>query len=141
MNDKTFNMISNGIFTSLLIYCLPVFGNVWLNNTGDTQRFKVFTKEDSRRLQVLQNQTMRLKTHANKYTSCKDLVAKSGELSINQLVAYHTLLQVHKTILSQQPEYIFKNFNIRVQGENQIFPHRQAYTVVANRNLSVSCSA
>ena len=31
MNDKTFKMISNGIFNSLLLYCISVFGNIWIN--------------------------------------------------------------------------------------------------------------
>lgn len=84
MNNKTFNMISNGIFTSLLIYGLPVFGNVWINNASDIKRSKAFTKEDSRRLQVLQNKILRLKIHANRYMSTKDLISKSGELSVNQ---------------------------------------------------------
>ena len=91
-----------------------------------------------KRLQVLQNKTLRLKIHGNRYMSTKDLVAKSGELSVNQLIAYHTLLQIHKTILSQQPEYIYKNINIKVPGQNQPFPLRQAYTLNTNRNLSIS---
>ena len=109
MSNETFNIICNGIFTSSIIYCLPVFGNVWLNNETDDRRFRSFTKEDCRRLQVLQNNTLRLKLNANKYTSCKELIEKSGELSIHQLIAYHTLLQVYKVIVNQEPKYLHKN--------------------------------
>ena len=70
--------------------------------------------------------------------STKDLISKSGELSVNQLVAYHTLLQTHKSILTQQPEYIYRNFNIKTPGQNQPFPHRQAFTLNTNRNLLIS---
>ena len=55
--------------------------------------------------------------------------------------AYHTLLQVHKSILNQQPQYIYDNLNLRVHGKNQTFPHRQEYTVNTNRNLSISRAA
>ena len=141
MNDRSFNMISNGIFNSLIIYCLPVFGNVWLKNEEDEdRRFKSFRKEDCRRLQVLQNQTLRLKLHAHKYTPSKELTEKSGELSIHQLIAYHTLLQVHKSTLNKKPEYISSKLPLKVPGQN-IFPHKQAYTISVNKELSISRSA
>ncbi len=42
---ETFNTVMNGIFNSTMIYCLPVFGNIWLQ--GDEQlRFRSFKKED-----------------------------------------------------------------------------------------------
>ena len=37
MNDKTFKMITNGIFSSLLNYCLPVFGNIWIDNEDNNK--------------------------------------------------------------------------------------------------------
>ena len=65
-------------------------------------RFRAFTKKDLNRLQILQNQTLRLKLRASKYTSCKQLVKQSGELSVHQLIALHTLLQVHKVVCPEQ---------------------------------------
>ena len=41
MNKETFSMVMNGIFSSTLIYCLPVFANIWL--PGDEEsRFRSF---------------------------------------------------------------------------------------------------
>ena len=84
MNEKTFNIISNGIFTSTVINCITVFGNVWLTTEDKNSRFKSFSKEDCRRLQVLQNQVLTLKPRASKYTPLVQLITESGELSIHQ---------------------------------------------------------
>ena len=55
-------MIAQGIFYSKLGYCLPLFSNTWGLETykdGNT-RSSGFTKEDNRKLQVIQNQVARL---------------------------------------------------------------------------------
>ena len=118
-----------------------MFGNVWLNTEDKNRRFRSFSKEDCRRLQVLQNQILRLKLRASKYTPCSELITLSGDLSIHQLVAYHTLLQVHKTIVSKKPEYLSKHLSLKLPGNGQIFPHRQIQTLTVNRMLSISRSA
>ena len=141
MCDKTFNLISSGIFNSLLIYCLNVFGNVWQNEDDKNMKFRAFAKNDLKRLQILQNQTLRLKLRASKYTSCKDLVNQSGELSVHQLIALHTLLQVHKVVLKKKPEYIFDKFSLKLPENARIFPHRQELTIPINTMLSISRSS
>jgi hypothetical protein len=59
-----FSSISNGIFTSKMTYRIQVFGNVWGMRSLDdeTGRYHSFTKENNHKLQVLQNQVMRLQT-------------------------------------------------------------------------------
>ena len=105
MTYETFNTVMNGIFNSTMIYCLPVFGNIWLQ--GDEQlRFRSFKKEDLRRLQVLQNRVLRLLTDLPYYTSTEMLVKKSNTMSIHQLTAYHSLLMTHKITVSKKPEYL-----------------------------------
>ena len=141
MCDKTFNLISSGIFNSTLIYCLNVFGNVWQNEDDKNMRFRAFTKNDLNRLQILQNQTLRLKLRATKYTSCKDLVNRSGELSVHQLIALHTLLQVHKVVLKKKPEYISNQLSLKLPENGQIFPHRQEFTIPINTKLTISRSS
>ena len=89
----------------------------------------------------MQNQVLRLKLRASKYTPLVQLITESGELSIHQLVAYHTLLQVHKTILCKKPEYLAKNVSLNIPKNGQIFPHRQIHTITVNRNKSISRSA
>ena len=57
MTRSQFKETCDGIFTSSLLYCLPLFANVWgLQTMDDTsRRFVAFTKEDCRKMQVLQN--------------------------------------------------------------------------------------
>ena len=51
-------------------------------------------------IQVLENRVLRMKLNQsdNSNTSCKDLVRMTGDMSIHQLTAYFTLLQMHKTV-------------------------------------------
>ena len=59
---KNLRMLINGLFYSKLTYCLPLFMNTWgLDKYKDKgTRYFSFTKEDIRKLQVLQNQVTRL---------------------------------------------------------------------------------
>ena len=77
-------------------------------------RFSTFTKEDNRRLQVLQNQVERLTVMGSGYNrerkqfnmSTEELLKTSGRLSIHQLGAYQTVTMAKKIILSQKPIYL-----------------------------------
>ena len=51
---------SHGIFNSTLIYCLQLFGKVWIEDNTH-YRYSAFTKSDSNKLQVLQNKVLRLR--------------------------------------------------------------------------------
>ena len=50
-------MLASGLFYSKLSYCLPLYTNTWgLDDYKEEgQRFTSYTKEDNRRIQVLQN--------------------------------------------------------------------------------------
>ena len=73
-------------------------------------------------------------------TPCKDLLKQTGDMSINQLTAYHTLLQVHKTTISEKPEYLAKKLVLKKPNAvfPKGFPHRQLNTITVNRNLTAS---
>ena len=109
------------------------------NNLDDTQRrFFAFTKEDSRKLQVLQNKTLRLRTGLNKYTPTKDLLNACNELSVNQLSAFHTLLSVHRVVRCEKPKTISDQMKLRTQ-KDELFLQRQANTIpikAANLNYT-----
>ena len=139
MPNDTFNMIADGLFTSTVIYGLPVYGNVWLPEDSNT-RFRSFTKEDSRRLQVIQNKVLRMKTNLPKSTATSELINKSGDLSINQLAAYHSLLVTHKITRSNKPDYLAAKLKLRVPNGENVFPHRQSHTIPISGNLSISRS-
>ena len=77
-------------------------------------RFTCFNKEDSRKLQVLQNKVVRLTVPGSGYNrekkkfnmSTEELYNKSGELSVHQLGAYHTLSMTKKIILTKKTGYL-----------------------------------
>ena len=64
------------------------------------------------RLQVMQNSVLRLQTGLGWHTPTAELVGRAGQLSVHQLVAYHTLLQTYKCKMTSQPRYMF----------NRLFP-------------------
>ena len=104
MGNESFNLIVNGLFTSVVRYCIHVFGNVWITAEDNDRRYRAFTKKDNNKLQVLQNQVFKMKLNlpASSNISCKDLVRMTGDMSIHQLTAYFTLLQVHKTVSTKK---------------------------------------
>ena len=137
---KQFSSILNGLFTSKLTYGIQIFGNVWGLPTMDAEnrKFSSFTKEDNRRLQVLQNKVLRLKTGLDRYTPTNLLVKISEELSVQQLTAYHTLMTVFKAIRFKKPLYLFNKLELRQPIDNQVFPHRQLNNVYIKAGLTIS---
>ena len=94
-------MICQGIFNSVLVYCLPLFGGC---NVGELKN-----------LQTLQNEAARIVTHSGRSTSRITLFNQLGWMTVNQLIAYHTLLNVFKIRKCAEPEYlarILQNDNI-----------------------------
>ena len=110
LRPRQFSMVMNGLFNSKLIYGISVWGGVW-NIPGilnDVDRSSPsLTKEDNRQLQTLQNKVMRMQTRLPKETPTVHLLQASGQLSVQQLTAYHSLLQVYKAKMFKQPEYIY----------------------------------
>ena len=86
------NTITVGIFNSVLVYCLPLFGGC---NVADIHS-----------LQVLQNRAAQVVTHSPPRTRREEMYDKLKWLTVNQLVAYHTLLTVFKIRQTGEPEYL-----------------------------------
>ena len=96
VNNTVFKLILNGLFTSKLIYGITIYGGVWglpgvLNE--DPINSTSITKEDMRKLQVLQNSAIRLLLSKPRDTHVKTLLQESNQMSVHQLVAYHTASQ------------------------------------------------
>ena len=73
---KQFKAVSNGIFTSKLLYCLPLFCNTWdkqMNESND-QICYLFSKNDLNKLQILQNKVLRMRCRQKKYTPVATLL-------------------------------------------------------------------
>ena len=101
-------MILNGLFTSKLIYCITVYGGVWgipgILNESTINSISI-TKEDIRKLQVLQNSALRLIYRKPRETPVMSLLAETNQMSVHQLVAYHTANQTFKIYKNQEPSY------------------------------------
>ena len=141
MPEDTFKMISSGLFTSLVLYCIEVYGNVFgLDKLDETKRKSpAFTKKDCSRLQILQNKALKIQMKLPRDYPTKDLLIKSDNLSIHQLIGYHTLVQVFKIVHNSKPKYLAEKFKIRNQVEDQIAPQIQNNTlIVTNVTLSIS---
>jgi hypothetical protein len=143
MSTKQLRNTCSGIFTSKLLYGLPVFSNIWgVNDMDDSnRRFTAFTKEDCRKLQVLQNKTQRLITKNYELNVCTDkLLSETNDLSVNQLSAFHTMMTAFKAIRSSKPRYLSEKLKLRTPEPHQAFPHRQLNTIQFNCSLTISRS-
>ena len=112
------------------MYCIQVFGNVWdISNYDDSNRiYTAFTKEDNRQLQVLQNKILRLKTNLPFDTSTADLLKASGDMSVQQLTAYTSLLTAQKSIFHQEPVYLADKLQLR-GDQNFIHPPKYKLSI------------
>ena len=134
-----FIMLSQGIFTSKVLYCLQVFGNVWGFGYDESSRKSFgFTLEDSRRLQVLQNKVCRMKTGLGYDKSTKELLAASRDMSIHQLTAYHTLVMVKKIKTNRKPEYLDRRLPFITFEEDAVRPRRQQNKIYVQQTLNIS---
>ena len=84
--------VSEGLFNSVLIYCLPLFGGC---DTGELQD-----------LQVLQNRAAQFVTKSPPRSSRTPMYDELGWLTVSQLVVYHTLLAVYRVRATGDPEYL-----------------------------------
>lgn len=130
MNERQFKMILTGMFTSKLLYGITTWGGVWgLRSMDDSNRNSIaITKEDMRKLQVIQNKALRLHRWMPRETPTCTLLSVSKELSVHQLVAYHTGVQAYKVNTTRQPTYHYNrlfedmepNVNTRSSYERRV---------------------
>jgi hypothetical protein len=115
MPQKRLKMISEGIFFSLLNYCIEIYGNVWGLDTYDDQarRSSAYTKEDNLKLQTITNKVLWSLTGLDRDKPVTTLHNTSGQLSFHQRCALYTITSVHKAIRQKQPAYIFSQFQFQ----------------------------
>ena len=111
-------IITQGIFNSVLVYCLPLYGGC---NKGDLEA-----------VQVLQNKAAQIVTKSPPRFERKLMFDKLDWLSVTQLIAYHTLIQVYKIKKSKEPEYLYEFLS----REN-----RNGNIIVTNTGLSLAKSS
>ena len=91
VTNQKFSKIIDGIFTSKLMYGMNVWGGLWdIPGTVDNTNRTSITKNDMKRLQVLQNKTMRMETGLDYKTPTAELLRRTRKLSVHQMIAYST---------------------------------------------------
>ena len=128
--DEKFRQAVSALFTSKLIYCMSVWTGVWdIPGHQENGNKMAINKEDLRKLQILQNKTLRLLTRADKMTPTITLTYMARSLSVHQLGAFHIAAQVFKIYQSKKPDYHYSRlFNnpqstqdhIRVRSQNNL---------------------
>ena len=133
MSKEKLKLFSSGIFYSKLSYCLPVFGNVFgLEKYKEVNsRYTSFTTRDNHNLQVLQNKLNRLLTGSNWYTPTCELLEQSNSLSIQQMIAFQTMVMTYKILKSRKPTYLSNKFQENKNSRNQNL-------LQPNQSLSIS---
>lgn len=134
----------SGIFTSKLLYGIQLVSNVWgIPDMDDSsRRFTSFTKEDCRKLQVLQNKVLRIQTGTrDRNVPTKTLLDKARQLSVHQLGALHSVQQLFKVVTTKQPKYLADILSLRQpENERTVFPHRSLNTIQVSCKLSLTRS-
>ena len=85
-------IVSEGLFNSVLGYCLPLFGGC---DVGEIKS-----------LQILQNKAAQMVTHSPPRAVRSLMYDQLDWLTVNQLIRYHTLLAVFRIRSSGEPEYL-----------------------------------
>ena len=137
------HQIANGIFFSKMIYCLPVYGNIWgLADFDETERRSVsFTMQHCRVLQILENKVLRIITCRTFDTPVSQLLEESGYMSVHQLIAYHTALIMYKVVKTGQPVNLARRFGVGPGGNQAVRAGRRLHNIRIDFTLSIARSS
>ena len=91
---KTRKMLADRLFMSKLVYLIPLWGGC--------EKFLI------KALQMIQNKAARTVCKLGIFTPIKTLLRHCGWLSVNQLVFYHTVILLFKTLANQTPKYLYE---------------------------------
>ena len=97
-----------------------MFGNVFglekykeVNN-----KYQSFTTSDNNKLQVLQNTLKRMLTGAVYNTTTSDLLKQTDSLSVQQMIAFQTMVMTYKIVRSRKPTYLAEKMKFRERGKS-----------------------
>ena len=107
-------VVSEGLFNSVLGYCLPLFGGCDIGEIHD--------------LQVLQNKAAQLVTKSPPRSPRHPMFDRLEWLSVYQMVQYHTILAVYRVRLTGEPEYLARS----LCNDN-----RNGHIIIKNTRLSL----
>ena len=108
VQENTRKILAEGLFNSVLVYCLPLYGGC--------------DKGDLHSLQVLQNKAAQVVTHSPPRSHRNTMYNKLGWLTVNQLVVYHTVLTIFRIRQAGEPEYLARQLLIDNRNGKLIVP-------------------
>ena len=100
--------IMEGIFSSKIMYGMTTWGRVWHipgSLDEETRTSPSITKDDLKKLQVLQNKCMRIICSSDYKTPTSVLLQKTNALSVHQLMAQLSLSQMYGIFHNKLPAY------------------------------------
>ena len=110
------------------------WGRVWhIPGEDEDMRSPTLTKEDIRKLQVLQNKCLRLITNCDYKTPTKVLLQKTNRLSVHQQIAQLSLSQVHSIYYTRSPAYHYQRLFSRPHNNDEQQGTRSVGDYSANR--------
>ena len=123
---KTRKMIAGGLIMSTVSYIIQVYGSC----SGYLLQA----------LQVQQNFAARYTCKLPFFTPTQTLLNQCGWLSIRQLVAYHSLILLHKVIVNKTPQYIYSRLKFnerdsRTSDNMMLVENRRYKTATASRSF------
>ena len=115
-------IVMEGMFSSKLTYGMTVWSRVWdipgtMDEDATVRTSASLTKEDVRKLQVLQNKCLRIMTHSDYKTPTVSLLQKTNTLSVHQMMAQFSLSQVFSIYKSKLPTYHYSRLFVNTQAE------------------------
>ena len=102
--------LSEGIFGSILAYCLPVYGGLDKSQLHD--------------IQVLQTKAARIVCNAPPRAKRSEMFKKLGWMTVNQLVAFHSLVLIQKIRITKEPEYLSRYLTLDNRNGRIIVPNQ-----------------
>ena len=105
---KVRKTITEGIFKSVHIYCLPVYGCMEIGLIKD--------------IQILYNKAARLVCHFPPQTARREIFEKLEWMTLRQLIVYHTLIAVFKIRQAKEPEYLESFLNNESRNKRIFIP-------------------
>ena len=143
-NGRVLRSLAQGIFYSKLCYSLPIIAEVWkkeqYKDKPDSRRST--TREEFRRLQVLQNKVERT-VYAKEHNineeeiqriPTEELLNTNNMQSIHQIGAQSILNMYRKIIVTEKPNHLYKQLR-RTEGRNGTI-----WKVNNNPKLTISLS-
>ena len=110
--------ITVGIFNSILVYCLPLYGGLGVGELKD--------------LQVLQNKAAQIVTLSPPRAERAPMYDRLGWLTVNQLIYYHSVIAIFKIRGSKEPEHL-ASFLTRDSRNSRI--------IIPNMNLRLALNS